>query len=145
MTNVAFFHGANDRLQAAADWLVQTAHESRSVVVYIPSGADCQRLDRLLWTVPATGFVAHCMADDRLAGETPIVLASALENPAHDDCLLNLSDEIPPGFSRFQQLVEIVSVDDRDRLPGRERFRFYRERGYPLSNDDISKGFESNG
>jgi DNA polymerase IIIc chi subunit len=57
-----------------------------------------------------------------------------LNNPLHDDCLLNLSDEIPPGFSRFRQLIEIVSVDDADRLPGRERFRFYRERGYPLEN-----------
>jgi DNA polymerase-3 subunit chi len=80
-----------------------------------------------------------------LAQETPIVLASGLENLVSDECLLNLSDEIPPGFSRFQSLVEIVSVDDQDRLPGRERFRFYRERGYPLRNDDISNGFEPNG
>lgn len=145
MTNVAFFHGASDRIQAAADWLARTGYASRSVVVYVPSGADCQRLDRLLWTVPATSFVAHCKANDRLAGETPIVLATTLEELAHDDCLLNLSDEVPPGFSRFRQLVEIISIDDRDRQPGRERFRFYRERGYPLSNDDISNGFESNG
>ena len=145
MTNITFFHGASDRLQAAVEWLARAGYESRSVVVYVPSESDSQRLDRLLWTVPATGFVAHCTADDRLAGETPIILASSLEESVQDDCLLNLSDEIPPGFSRFQQLVEIVSVDDRDRLPGRERFRFYRERGYPLRNDDISNGFESNG
>ena len=34
------------------------------------------------------------------------------------------------------------SVEDEDRLPGRERFRFYRERGYPLQNSDISGGIQ---
>lgn len=145
MTDILFYHGAGNRLQAAADWLGRAGHEQRPVVVYVPSNGDCERLDRLLWTAQATGFIAHCMAGDPLAQETPIVLASGLENPVTDECLLNLSDEIPPGFSRFQSLVEIVSVDDADRLPGRERFRFYRERGYPLRNNDISNGFESNG
>jgi DNA polymerase-3 subunit chi len=145
MTSIQFYHGAGNRLQAAAEWLSRAGHEHRPVVVYVPSNDDCQKLDRLLWSAPATGFIAHCMADDRLAQETPIVLASGLENLVSDECLLNLSDEIPPGFSRFQSLVEIVSVDDQDRLPGRERFRFYRERGYPLKNDDVSNGFEPNG
>lgn len=38
------------------------------------------------------------------------------------------------------ELIEIVSVEDTDRLPGRERFRYYRERGYPLETSDISGG-----
>jgi DNA polymerase-3 subunit chi len=58
---------------------------------------------------------------------------------------VNLSNEIPPGFSRFQQLIEIISIDDEDRLPGRERFRFYRERGYPLENSRHRRRYLSNG
>ena len=140
MTSIIFLHGAHDRLQSVAAWLAQVSDEAGPVLVYVPDGERCERLDRLLWTHPATGFVPHCRADDKLATETPIILASGLDNPPHDRCLLNLSDEIPPGFSRFQQLVEIVSAEDRDKLPGRERFRFYRERGYPLDARDISGG-----
>jgi DNA polymerase-3 subunit chi len=140
MTNISFLHGAHDRLQAVAAWLAQVSGDARPVIVYVPDGECSERLDRLLWTHPATGFVAHCRAGDKLAAETPIVLASGLDNPPHDGCLLNLSDEVPPGFSRFQQLIEIVSAEDRDKLPGRERFRFYRERGYPLEARDISGG-----
>lgn len=140
MTQISFFHGARDRLQAIAAWLGRAASEGRRVLVYVPAGERSERLDRLLWAHPATGFAPHCRADDKLAAETPIVLAAELEHPPHDGCLLNLSDEIPPGFSRFQQLIEIISVEDEDRLPGRERFRFYRERGYPLENRDISGG-----
>ena len=140
MTQISFFHGARNRLQAIAAWLVRADSEGRQVLVYVPTGERSEQLDRLLWTHPATGFVPHCRAKDPLAPETPIILASELDSPPHDGCLLNLSNEIPPGFSRFQQLIEIISVEDEDRLPGRERFRFYRERGYPLENRDISGG-----
>lgn len=142
MTQISFLHGAHDRLQAVAAWLGQANGDGRSVLVYVPHGERGEQLDRLLWTHPATGFVPHCRAEEALASETPIVLASKLESPLHDDCLLNFSDEIPPGFSRFQHLIEIVSIEDADRLPGRERYRFYRERGYPLEARDISRGIE---
>lgn len=140
MTQISFFHGARDRLQAIAAWLVRAGSEGRQVLVYVPTGERSEQLDRLLWTLPATGFVPHCRASDPMAAETPILLAAELDNPPQDNCLLNLSNEVPPGFSRFKQLIEIISVEDEDRLPGRERFRFYRERGYPLENRDISGG-----
>lgn len=140
MTQISFLHGAHDRLQAVAQWLGIASHQGRRVMVYVPVGERREQLDRLLWIHPANGFTPHCLADDKLAAETPVVLAAALEHPLHDECLLNLSDEIPPGFSRFQQLVEVVSTEESVRLPGRERFRFYRERGYPLEARDISGG-----
>lgn len=142
MTEISFLHGAHDRIQAVAAWLGQPDNGARKVLVFAPLAERRDQLDRLLWTHPPTGFIAHCMDDDRLASETPIVLASKLDMPPHDECLLNLSDEIPPGFSRFRQLIEIVSVDDTDRIPGRERFRFYRERGYPLEARDIAEGIK---
>jgi len=140
MTQITFLHGARDRLRAIATWLGNASSEGTRVLVYVPAGERSEQLDRLLWTQPATGFTPHCRAEDKLAAETPTLIASELDNPPHDGCLLNLSDEIPPGFSRFQQLIEIISVEDDDRLPGRERFRFYRERGYPLEARDISAG-----
>ncbi|BAO30491.1 DNA polymerase III subunit chi [Sulfuritalea hydrogenivorans] len=140
MTQITFLHGALDRLQAVAAWLAQAGREGKQVLVYVPATERSEHLDRLLWTHSATGFTPHCRAGDKLAAETPIILASDLDHPLHDECLLNLSDEVPPGFSRFQQLIEIVSAENDDKLPGRERFRFYRERGYPLEANDISGG-----
>lgn len=142
MTQITFLHGAHDRLQAVAQWLGVACNQGKRVLVYAPAGEHGEQLDRLLWMHPANGFTPHCRADHKLAAETPVILASALDNPQHDECLLNLSDEIPPGFSRFQQLVEVVSTEESVRLPGRDRFRFYRERGYPLDARDISGGLE---
>ena len=53
--------------------------------------------------------------------------------------LLNLRDELPAFFSRFQRLIEIVSIDEEDRRLARERFKYYRDRGYDIRSHDLSK------
>lgn len=140
MTRISFLHGAPDRIQSAAQWLQQAWAQRLAVLVYVPDTEQATRLDRMLWTQPALSFVPHCRSDAALAAETPILLTNQLDNPAQENCLLNLSEVLPPSFSRFEHLVEIVSTDDVDRLPARERFKFYRERGYAIDNQDISGG-----
>jgi DNA polymerase-3 subunit chi len=132
-----FLHGATDRLAAAARWLGDAAAAKRKVLVYAPLPDMVERLDRLLWTQAATGFVPHARAESPLAAESPIVIAGQLDTLPHDQTLLNLGDDIPPGFSRFEELVEVVSGDDAVRLPARERFKFYRERGYAPESREI--------
>lgn len=138
MTRIQFLHGARDRLLAAASWLRHAWDERRTVLVYVPRAEDADRLDRMLWTQPATGFIPHCRADSLLAPETPILLADDLGQLPQDHCLLNLSDQVPVGFPRFEEVVEIVSTEDNVRLLARERFKHYRERGYQLDSRDIS-------
>jgi DNA polymerase-3 subunit chi len=140
VTRIRFYSNAGDRLQAAAAWLAASWRQ-QPVVVFAPAAELAERFDRMLWVQPATGFLPHCRAGSSLAAETPVLIADTLEAVPPDRCLLNLSDEVPPGFSRFEELVEIVSTADSDRLPARERFRFYRERGYALENRNVADGF----
>lgn len=140
MTRISFLHGADDRIQSAAQWLQQAWGERLAVLVFVPDAEQAARLDRVLWTQPALSFVPHCRSDSPLADETPILLTDRLDNPAQEHCLLNLSNDLPPTFSRFEHLVEIVSTHDADRLPARERFKFYRDRGYAIESRDISGG-----
>jgi len=51
---------------------------------------------------------------------------------AHTDVLINLTDEVLTNFSCFERLVECLCLDDDVRELGRERYRYYAERGYPL-------------
>lgn len=138
MTSILFLTNAADRLQAAAAWVAANWRERRPLVVFAPAADMAERVDRVLWTQQATGFLPHCRLESSLAAETPVLIAGSLDSAPHDACVLNLSNEIPTGFSRFEQLVEIVSVDDADRLPARDRFRFYRERGYPLESRQMT-------
>ncbi|MCU7809071.1 MAG: DNA polymerase III subunit chi, partial [Candidatus Thiodiazotropha sp. (ex Semelilucina semeliformis)] len=52
--------------------------------------------------------------------------------------LIDLSAAIPAFFSRFERVAEIIDKEPQVVTAGRERFRFYRDRGYPLNKHDIS-------
>jgi DNA polymerase-3 subunit chi len=140
VTRVQFLHNAPDRLTAAAEWLRQAWQKRLRVLVYVPETAAADRFDRLLWSQPATGFLPHCGVESSLATESPIVLTANLDQLPHDESLLNLGDELPPGFSRFVELIEVVSTEELDRQRARDRYRFYRERGYEIATIDISRG-----
>ena len=98
-----------------------------------------QRIDRLLWTAPAISFIPHCFPGDPLAAVTPVIVDHDGGEPPHDELLLNLRTEWPPFFSRFQRVIEIVSLDDDGRTEARARFKFYRDRGYEIRTHDLSK------
>jgi len=146
VTNIRFFHGANDRITAAASWLhlvwsKRQDGSAQQVVVFVPAAELADRLDKQLWLQPAGSFVPHCRGNSPLAGETPIIISDSLASLDVHQQLLNLSDDVPPEFSRFDEVVEIVSQAGPDKLLARDRFKFYRERGYQMHNQDISAGF----
>lgn len=141
MTRIHFYHGARDRIQAAAEWLAQAFAIRRHALAFVPDQDMANRLDHLLWTRGATSFIPHCRADSRLAEETPILISSGIHSPVGQQHLLNLDHAVPAEFARFEEIIEIVSTDDGDRLPARDRYRFYRERGYELIDRKVSEGF----
>ena len=138
MTSIDFYHGAQDKVQAACRLIGDLFAQGRKVLVYAPSEAAAAQLDRMLWMQPATGFVPHCRTDSPLAAETPVLIGASLDESRHHEVLINLDGELPPAFSRFEQLIEIVGTDDADRQPARTRFKFYRDRGYALQTHDLS-------
>lgn len=138
MTQVFFYHGAADKIAAACALIGKAFAQGKAILVYAPHPQVAGDLDRQLWMQPATGFVPHCRADSPLAAETPILIADSLDSLPQDDRLMNLGPEIPPGFSRFHSLIEVVGQEEADRLAARERVRFYKDRGYEIRYFDLS-------
>lgn len=142
MTSIDFYFNASDRLQVACRLAGKALAQKQGLLVYAPEADTASRIDRMLWTWPAIGFVPHCAVHERLAAETPVLIASGDETPPGCPLLLNLAAACPPHFERFERLLEIVGADDEERKAGRERYRFYRERGYTISNHDLSQPHE---
>lgn len=137
MTTIDFYVNAPDRLQVACR-LAGKAHAQRKrLFIYAPQPDTAQRIDRLLWTWPAIGFVPHCFAHDALAQETPVLIGADAAAPAAGELLLNLDETCPPHFERFERLLEVVGQDDEARGQGRARYRYYRDRGYPIRTHDL--------
>jgi DNA polymerase-3 subunit chi len=139
MTRINFYFEAEDKLQVACRLSAKAVQQKLRVLIYAADEAQTQHIDKLLWTWQATGFLPHCVTRNALAALTPVLITHDPDDTPHDEVLLNLHNEWPPAFSRFQRLVEIVGRDDADRAAARVRFRFYRGRGYEIVNHDLSK------
>lgn len=137
MTQIDFYTNVADKLRTACRIAAKGHSLGRKLIVFCPDAQTLQRLDRLLWMTPATGFVPHCASGDPLAPVTPVILDYRGEEPLHDQVLLNLRHEWPAFFGRFERLIEIVSMDDEDRVSARERYKFYRDRGYDIRTHDL--------
>ena len=142
MTTIDFYFNAEDRLQVACRLAGKALAQKKRLLIYAPEPELASRIDKLLWTWPAIGFVPHCALHDPLAPETPVLIASDADMPPACELLLNLGAECPPHFERFERLLEIVPADGAERQAGRSRYRFYLERGYKISNHDLATAGE---
>ena len=138
MTRIDFYHNAEDRLRVSCRLIAKAVQQKLRVVVYAPDGALARAVDEMLWAEPTVQFLPHVMAEHRLAAQTPIVIARDPQSVPHDQVLLNLHSETLPAFARFERLLEVVGPDEADRQAARTRFKFYKERGYPLQAHDLA-------
>ena len=90
-------------------------------------------LDGLLWEYPTQHFLPHARLGD--AQGEPVTLGTEDEEPTHDDVLINLGGEIPGFFNRFERVSEVVLATER--AAGREKYRRYRDGGYPLFHHEL--------
>ncbi|NIE66162.1 DNA polymerase III subunit chi [Burkholderia sp. Ax-1719] len=133
MTRIDFHTNVGDALLYACR-LVRKAYLADQQVIVLAEPARLRTFDELLWTFSPLEFVPHCMADNAEAAQTPIVLTADLERAPHHRVLLNLGAAVPPQFARFERLLEVIGDAPEELASGRERYRFYRDRGYTLNN-----------
>jgi DNA polymerase-3 subunit chi len=99
----------------------------------------CRLTEKALWTFKDGSFVPHLeldqSADNNSDDDTPVHIGHGSEPGHHADLLINLADDVPLFFSRFERVAEIVAADSRDLA--RDRFRFYRDRGYALETHNL--------
>jgi DNA polymerase-3 subunit chi len=105
------------------------------VVVHLEDGRQLHAFDEALWTFSEQDFLPHVQAGDALAAQTPVILSQDANDPLpHHQVLINLSQRTPEHFARFERLFEILSTDESDLAAGRERYKQYQQRGYPLTH-----------
>lgn len=142
MTRVDFYILPDDELQARLQFicrLVEKAHRQKHrIYIHTNNEADSKTIDLLLWTFKVESFIPHHLLGDNNA-PAPVAIGHG-DNPGdHHDLLVNLSDQIPDFFSRFERCVEVVIQQPEILKSTRSHFAFYKERGYPLHTHDMRK------
>lgn len=138
MTGVEFHFNAPDKLGYACRLLRKAALKGAKVAVTGEHGL-LRELDTVLWTFQPLEFVPHCFASAaaNMLDATPVVLCPAAREAPHHEVLVNLGAQVPEGFERFERLIEVVTLQEDDRVDARRRWQHYKSRGYELKRIDL--------
>ncbi len=143
MTRVSFYileQGTADARERFVCRLLERIYqEGQRVYAHVPDPLSQGRLDERLWTFRDDSFVPH--DHESTDCDSHIVIGSGTQLPQRREVLLNLdiaSGEPPQFFASFERMLEIVAGDERERALARQRYGFYRHRGYELQTHKIA-------
>ncbi len=145
MTRVDFYLLEDVSIIAAARFACRLAQKAvvagQRVYVHANSEAHAQEIDALMWDYPRQQFLGHeMMNSDNAKPLTPVLIGWG-EEPIGDEVLVNLADQVPKFIGRFDRVAEII-VGERKTV-GRERYKFYRDCGYPLHHHEMNNWEDS--
>jgi DNA polymerase III subunit chi len=140
VTQVDFYIIESDsddaRLKMACRIADKAMQQSQHVFINAPSDVEARKLDELLWTFLQGSFIPHRIVQHELPAppKEPVIIGLR-QAPVGErwDVLINLAADVPEFFSRYQRVAELVDGDAARREQSRERYRFYRDRGYELN------------
>ena len=139
MTRVGFYMvqaaDLGQRLQVAARLADKAFQQGHRIFINAADEAQARTLDELLWSFRPASFLPHGLQGQEHSDT--IAIGWGQEPLDHNDLLINLQLDIPPFFSRFQRVAEVVTQDPDSLQALRESWKFYKERGYQLEKHDL--------
>ena len=134
MTRIDFYFNVVNKQQLLTELVHGALNKRRHVTVLAEDSDKATQISTSLWQQQAESFVPNVLANHAIALQTPVVIHWQENTLLQDDMLINLTQVEPGFFSRFTQLVELVSEDEQDKVAARARYKFYRDRGYEIKN-----------
>ena len=139
MTRVGFYvvqaSDQGQRLQVAARLADKAFQQGHRIFINAADETQARTLDELLWSFRPASFVPHGLHGQEHSDT--IAIGWGQEPQDHNDLLINLQLDIPPFFSRFQRVAEVVTQDPDSLQALRKSWKFYKERGYQLEKHDL--------
>jgi DNA polymerase-3 subunit chi len=124
-----------ERLQVAARLADKAFRRGHRIYINAGDQAQAEELDQLLWNFRPSSFIPHGLHGQEHSDTVAIGWGQEPEN--HSDLLINLQLEVPPFFSRFKRVAEVVTQEPDSLAALRKSWSFYKERGYQLEKHDI--------
>jgi len=128
------------RLRLACKIVDKATQLDNHVFINATSETEAKQLDELLWTFSQGSFIPHRVVRDELAQEPrePVLIGvNRPPAPGRWDVMINLAADVPEFFSRYERVAEVVDANATRREQSRERYRFYRDRGYKLNTHQV--------
>ncbi len=148
MTDIEFHVNMPDKLHYCCR-LLRKAQRSGTDAVVTAEPELLTLLDELLWTFSSHDFLPHYYSSGPVPAlaptlaSTPIHLAEHLQGCPPSAVLINLGQQPPIHFERFERFIELASDTNSDILAARARWKYYKDRGYELKKHELASGPEA--
>ena len=138
MTKISYYILNEDSIEArtrfAVKFVRQSYRKGLDVHCYVATESEAQNLDQLLWE-DQDSFIPHEI-DRGVSTKAPVGIS--WQDPAErHGVLVNLGGALPPWFSQFDHLVEIVVQNSDVLKTTRANWKKLRFDGYPITQHDL--------
>ncbi|EKD54944.1 MAG: hypothetical protein ACD_60C00031G0002 [uncultured bacterium] len=111
--------------------------QNHRIYVHAENQSDAHTLDELLWTYRDDSFLPHNLYGEGPEPVPPIQIGFNVTPEKHRDVLINLSNAVPPFYTQFMRVLELVARNQTAEEKGRERYRFYRAEGFAITTHKL--------
>lgn len=136
MTRIDFYFNVADKSQTISDLVQSSLSKRRLVTILADDEGMAGKVSAGLWQNKPESFLPNVLVNHTLAKQTPVIIHWQENALLQDDMLINLTLNTPGFFSRFTHLVELVGDEEHDKIAARQRYKFYRDRGYEIKTID---------
>ncbi len=136
MTRIEFIFNLQNIISHTVDLCENYVANGRRLTVNCGTEEVQSALSKALWTQSETSFLPNETTQNAHAVYAPINLNVGGGKLTQDDILINLDEEIPMFFGRFNHLIELVGAVESNKEAARSRWKFYRDRGYAMQSTD---------
>jgi DNA polymerase-3 subunit chi len=126
-----------DRWMVACRLLEKAYARGHRVYVFCNNQHDAELIDELLWTFKEDSFIPHNLQGEGPEPPPPIQIGFGNEPRGFNDILLNLTNKIPPFYTRFKRVMELVTNVETEKEQSRTNYREYRAKGCELHTHQI--------
>ena len=145
MTRIDFYV-QNRANQIAHEHLIckitEKAWQNQHAIFLLCSNTEqVDRFDELLWTFSETSFIPHspiCDGDGDGDGKV-VILSSERKTLRNHEVLINLTTDVPEHAGKFIRVIESTGYNEAMREDARKKYKYYKDRGYPIFTHEIGK------
>lgn len=143
MTKINFYRllgGSDAAIELSCRLAGKAWQENNDILIYATDENIVKALDERLWSWSASSFLPHRQSTE---GPETIILCTgdkdSGESGNHHGLLINLAAETPDWFGRFASICEVIYGTEEFIEHKRQRFKFYKDRGYPIEYHDMTE------
>jgi len=140
MTKISFYilqgTQADDRQHFACRLAEKAFKLGHQVYIHTDNAEQCEQLNQVLWSFRADSFVPHEVNEGQ-DSDCPVLIGHDKPPAKLMDFIINVSNNQPSFFSQFERMAELLNEHEAIKTAGRERYRFYQQRGYELATHKL--------